>query len=75
MTKKVKEANDVIEVARNEEAVRRNGENTNRRSGDWRSKGPGPGKTHKQFKPPTGVLPRRFFETSLPFLLKSGPLI
>ena len=51
--KKMKEANDAIEAARNKEAAKRSSENTNRRSGDGRCNEPRPGGTDKQFKQPT----------------------
>ena len=52
--KKVKEANEAIETARNEEAVKRRAENT-RRNGERRGEGERP-VTEKQFKQPTGTL-------------------
>ena len=64
--KKVKEENEAIETARNEEAVKRRAENT-RRNGEGRGEGERP-VTEKQFKQPTGTLPSKISRDYPPLL-------
>ena len=74
MKKKVKQGNEAIEKARNEEAVKRSHEETETGSKDGRRGGPRQD-SERQFKLPTGVLPEKISSDITPLMAQDWPSV